>query len=131
MKLKHLVIMSALLPCLALASTEPNVYKDQVAVTGGIKNLTQILEGCEAHSGLFKAKTFQYSDSGRTIKLIQFVRGDGEVFAIPTNFEKLTKAQYSDAQGMLHEGQKYWISFSVCGSGGYMSLMDISYTLGM
>jgi|GEM_PF-2322043 len=131
MKVKFLAATVVLVPFLALSSPEPVVYKDQVTMTAGIKNLDEVLEGCEGHSGLFKAKTFQYSDSGNTIKLIQFSRGDGQVFAMPTNFDQLSKPQYEDIRGMIHEGQKYWISFSVCGSGGYASLMEISYSLGM
>lgn len=113
------------------ASEKPEVYRDTVSMTGGVKNLTQVLEGCELHSGLFLAKRFQYSDSGNTIKLIQFQRGDGEIFAIPTNFDALDKSQMSDLSKLIDEGNKYWISFSVCGSGGFTSLVDMSYSLGM
>ncbi|MCE9909342.1 hypothetical protein LZ653_18470, partial [Hafnia paralvei] len=58
-------------------------------------------------------------------------RGDGEIFAIPTNFENLSKAQYSDFSRLVREGVNYWIKFSVCGSGGYMSLIDINTSVGM
>lgn len=131
MNFKALLILSVLLSANCFADSKPEVYRDQLTLTGGIKGLSEVLEGCEAHSGLFTAKRFQYSDSGNTIKLIQFARGDGEIFAIPTNFERLGKAQYGDIQRLLGEGGKYWIDFSVCGSGGFTSLMGISYSLGM
>lgn len=114
----------------AVADEKPEIYRDPVTVTGGVRNLSEVLEGCELHTGLFLANRFQYSDSGNTIKLIQFQRGDGEVFAIPTNFETLDKYQYVDLLKLLREGRSYWISFSVCGSGGFTSLVDLSYTFG-
>lgn len=131
MHLKNILAAIVLLPCLCFAADKAEVYRDKVTLTGGAKNLSELLEGCEAHSGTFLAKRFQYSDSGNTIKLIQFQRGDGQVFAMPTNFDSLSKTQYEDVSGILHEGNKYWITFSICGSGGFTSLMDISYSLGM
>ncbi|HIH4124379.1 TPA: hypothetical protein ACYSEX_005573 [Klebsiella pneumoniae] len=131
MHLRKILAATVLLPCFCFAANQAEVFRDSVTLTGGAKNLSELLEGCESHSGVFLAKRFQYSDSGNTIKLIQFQRGDGQVFAIPTNFDSLSKSQYGDVSGILSEGNKYWITFSVCGSGGFTSLMDISYSLGM
>ncbi|NYA42979.1 hypothetical protein HZI31_06620 [Serratia fonticola] len=131
MNVKVLFILAFLLPSICLATDKPEVYRDRVTLTGGARNLSSVLEGCESHSGLFLAKRIQFSDSGNTIKLIQFQRGDGDIFAIPTNFDQLDKAQYEDLQKMVEEGQKYWITFSVCGSGGFTSLIDINYSIGM
>lgn len=131
MKIKAFILAILLLPTISYAASNPEVYRDQVTMTGGVRNLSETFNDCETHSGAFIAKRFQYSDSGNTIKLIQFARQDGEVFAIPTNFDKLDKSQYVDVQKIIEEGQRYWISFSVCGSGGYTSLISMSYSLGM
>lgn len=131
MNAKVLFLLALLSPSICLASDKPEVYRDRVTLTGGARNLSSVLEGCEAHSGLFLAKRIQFSDSGNTIKLIQFQRGDGEIFAIPTNFDKMDKAQYADIQKLVEEGLKYWITFSTCGSGGFTSLIDINYSVGM
>lgn len=131
MKVKALIVALLFIPAISNAALKPEVYRDQITLTGGVKNLSEALEGCETHSGAFRAKRLQYSDSGNLIKLIQFSRQDGEVYAIPTNFDQLSKSQYSDIQKIIEEGQRYWITFSVCGSGGYTSLMSMSYTIGM
>lgn len=131
MNFKFLMILSVLISANCFADSKPEVYRDKLTLTGGVKGLSDVLDGCEAHSGLFTAKRFQYSDSGNTIKLIQFSRGDGEVFAIPTNFDQLDKGQYADLQRLLEEGRRYWVDFSVCGSAGFTSLMGVSYSIGM
>ena len=131
MKFKAIILVMMLAPMACFSATNPEIYRDELTLTGGAKNLDEVLEGCEQHSGYFKAQRVQYSDSGSTIKVIQFKRGDGEIFAIPTNFENLSKAQYSDFSRLVREGVNYWIKFSVCGSGGYMSLIDINTSVGM
>lgn len=131
MNTKLIAGMLLFVPFLCFSSPLPEVFRDEVTLTGGVKNLSVIEDGCDEHDGYFRAQRLQYSDDGSVIKVIQFRRGDGNVFAIPTNFSNLSKPQYEDLSRVIKEGVNYWIKFSTCGSGGYMSLIDISTSVGM
>lgn len=109
--------------------SKPLLFSDEVTMSQGVKGLSDVLEGCSVHSGIFMASSFQYSQSGNTIDLIQFKRKDGTTFAIPTNFESLDKQSYSTLSSLIKEKDIYWITFSVCGSGGFTSLIDLSTAL--
>lgn len=44
---------------------------------------------------------------------------------MPTNFEKLNNDENSKSKELAKIGGTVFIKFSTCGSGGYMSLIDI------
>jgi hypothetical protein len=105
---------------------DPSFAINDVTNTANIENLDKVVEGCESGKGFFKIDGFQYSQSGNTIDLIKFKSLDNQIFAIPTGFDKLSKVDKQDTQKILKEGQPAFVEYVVCGSGGFMSLMNLS-----
>ena len=110
------------------ASAAPKFNVDMVTQTVSIVDLDEVLQGCELHKGTFTIVGTQYSESGNTISLIKFKRNDGQVFAMPTGFDKLSNVDKDHAQKIIDEGTPYFIEFSVCGSGGFMQLINLYLT---
>ena len=127
MKARFLIyICSALISCNAFAS--PQVFFDEITHTAGFTDLDNIPvkgDNCSINQGLMTVTGNQYSKSGRSIELIKFTRKDGEEFIIPTNFENLNNEENSKSKELAKIGGTVFIKFSTCGSGGYMSLIDI------
>ncbi len=111
----------------ASALSAPSVNEDSltglVSITGLDKDSPS--QGCEIHSAAAEVQNVQFSDSGNSIKTIQFKFIDGKIFAMPSNFLQLNDAALSQSNQIVQQGKIYFIKFSVCGSGGFMSLIDI------
>ncbi|MEF3024953.1 hypothetical protein V4B64_08480 [Klebsiella pneumoniae] len=110
------------------AFASPTVFFDEVTHTAGFTVLDDIPKkgsNCSLNEGLLTVTGGQYSKSGRYIELIKVKRNDGVEFAIPTNFEKLNNEDISNSQDLISKGGVVYLRFSTCGSGGYMSLIDI------
>ncbi|MGK3134883.1 hypothetical protein ACCX84_03820 [Pantoea trifolii] len=108
---------------------DPKVNLDEVTKTVTVSGLGEVLEGCEAHQGLLTLSGIQYSDSGNTAKLLRFRNSVGETLVMPTGFEALSKNENNGVNQMLQEGIKYFVKFSACGSGGYLSLIELNRTV--
>lgn len=106
----------------------PKFNVDMVTQTVSVVDLDEVLQGCELHKGTFTVAGTQYSESGNTISLIKFKRNDGQIFAMPTGFDKLSNADKDNAQKIIEDGSPYFIEFSVCGSGGFMQLINLYLT---
>lgn len=127
MKSRFLIyICSALISCNAFAS--PQVFFDEITHTAGFTDLDSTPvkgDNCSINQGIMTVTGNQYSKSGRSIELIKLTRKDGEEFIIPTNFENLNNEENSKSKELAKIGGTVFIKFSTCGSGGYMSLIDI------
>ncbi|WP_426577688.1 hypothetical protein ACP179_06380 [Xenorhabdus stockiae] len=124
--LTTLLLTAITFPSLA----EPSFTVNKVTKTASINNLDKVVEGCESGKGFFTIDGFQYSESGNTIDLIKFKSLSNEIFAIPTGFDKLSKVDKQDTQKILKKGQSAFVEYVVCGSGGFMSLMNLSIPAG-
>lgn len=112
------------------ANSEAIINYDQLTGSQSVRNLSEaVIEGCDLHEGVAFAKGTQYSDSGTTIKLIQFQGVGNKIFVIPTGFEQLSKNDNDIANSMINAGEPYFIRFTACGSDGFLKLVDI-YKLG-
>jgi len=107
----------------------PKVNLDEVTKTVTVSGLSNVSEGCEVHQGLLTLLGMQYSDSGNTVKLLRFRNSVGETLVMPTGFDALTKNENNGVNQMLEEGNKYFVKFSACGSGGFLSLIEINRTV--
>lgn len=107
----------------------PKVNIDEVTKTVTVSGLSESLDGCEVHQGLLTLIGMQYSDSGNTVKLLRFRSSTGDTLVMPTGFDALTKNENNGVNQMLEEGNKYFVKFSACGSGGFLSLIEINRTV--
>jgi len=108
---------------------EPKVNLDEITKTVTVSGLSDVAEGCDVHQGLLTLLGMQYSDSGNTIKLLRFRNSVGDTLVMPTGFDALTKNENNGVNQMLEEGNKYFVRFSACGSGGFLSLIEINRTV--
>ena len=110
-------------------SAEPLFERDSITLSTGITGLSTDdpadLKGCQLHGGLLSIAGVQYTSSANTIDLIRFKRSDGLVFAMPSNFSELSKPETQQANMLVESGGTFFVRFSVCGSGGFMSLIDL------
>ncbi|WP_158781579.1 hypothetical protein [Pantoea sp. BAV 3049] len=121
-----LYLSISLLPFSAIAQVD--VFFDNVTHTAGFTGLDSIPQkgdNCSLNQGIMSVIGNQYSKSGRYIELIKVQRKDGEIFALPTNFEKLNNPELTASQELAKTGGIVFLRFSTCGSGGYLSLIDI------
>ncbi|WP_439069979.1 hypothetical protein ACSJL3_001192 [Serratia nevei] len=110
------------------AFAEPSFLDDKITKSAGYIDLDDTPkkhDGCELHQGIMIITGNQYSQSGKVVELLKFRRADGEEFVMPTNFGRLSNADMSYAGKMFQKGDPVFIRFSICGSGGFMSLIDI------
>ena len=112
----------------APAIAEPEYVADEAPFSAGFTGLDFVPkkgDGCELHQGLMLITGSQYSQSGKVVELLKFQRLDREEFMIPTNFGKLNNADMSESSRMFQKGDIVFIRFSICGNGGFTSLIDI------
>lgn len=127
MKFSMLVLITSFIAFSSYAA--PTVNLDEVTKTVTVSGLSDVVEGCEVHQGLLTLLGMQYSDSGNTVKLLRFRNSVGETLVMPTGFDALTKNENNGVNQMLEEGNKYFVKFSACGSGGFLSLIEINRTV--
>lgn len=127
MRLGALAVLSFCFCVGALANAE--VKRDPTTLGTGIIGLSETnrdaLLGCQISNGFFTKAGVQYSDSGKRIELIRFKRKDGFVWAIPTNFSSLSNVDNDIATNIIENEKVFFVRFSVCGNGGYPSLIDL------
>ncbi|MEB1054312.1 hypothetical protein [Citrobacter portucalensis] len=127
MKLNKLLLIIAIsVPSLSMASAD--LFVNEMTNTAGFKGLSENVgknDNCMISEGVMTITGFQYSQSGRYIDLIKFKSGGGNTLIIPTNFSRLSTILQSKTVDIFKEGDVTYVKFSSCGSGGYLSLIDI------
>lgn len=102
-----------------------------ITETWGLHDLTNITElvgpqsGCDLHRGVIKVDGLQFSKSGATLESFRFVDSTGTQWSIPTNIENFSNAEKRVANSFIRVGHAYFVIFSVCGSGGFPSLVEM------
>ena len=106
----------------------PETRKTEWEITALI-NMNKIYnkpgEGCGQRMTFAKISALQFSDSGNSIKLIQLVEESGRVFAAPIEYQKLSNVKRKEADQFLIQGNKYFIFYQVCGSGGFVNIINM------
>lgn len=125
-----LVSLSLSFPILANEGfSEPAIiYKNNVAIgyTSARSPFTKSGSGCAQFAGRIKVEGLQFSDSGATLKSFWFVDGKDNNWSVPTEFESLpNNLLRSNASSFIKKDKPYFIRLEACGSGGFVTLIDI------
>jgi len=82
-------------------------------------------DGCGQRMTFAKISALQFSDSGNSINLIQLKEESGRVFGAPIKYQKLSNLERQTADTLFIQGNEYFVFYQVCGSGGFVSLINV------
>ncbi|ECZ5819655.1 hypothetical protein F8V45_25975 [Salmonella enterica] len=93
----------------------------------GITNIAPVDSSCTVKTDTMGVVAVQFSKSGMTLDLIQFLNADKSIMAMPTDFENagFSTLQQSQANNFIKLGSFYKVRYQLCGQAGYPTLLDI------
>lgn len=93
----------------------------------GITGIAPVDSGCTVKTDTMGVVAVQFSKSGMTLDLIQFLNADKSIMAMPTDFENagFSTLQQSQANNFIKLGNFYKVHYQLCGQAGYPTLLDI------
>ncbi|WP_298150841.1 hypothetical protein [Flavobacterium sp.] len=100
-----------------------------ISVIAGLVNMSPLLlepgSGCQHFVGPVKVEGVQFSKSGNTLESFRFTNSRNDQWSIPTNIEELSSVDRGAANSFIRVGKKYFVDATVCGSGGFASLVNM------
>ena len=108
------------------ATLSINAAAAEVSATA-ITGLADRDSSCEERTDTMGVVALQFSKSGMTLELIQFLNKDQSIFPMPTDFESadLSTLEQSEANNFFKLGSFYKVHYQLCGQAGYPTLLDI------
>jgi hypothetical protein len=99
-----------------------------ITKTVGVFNLAAAQSGhlgCQQTMGQVRVEGFDFEDGGSRTIASFYGHYNGSRFNFPTNFTVLNKFDRESASQFIKAGKKYFVRFQMCGSGGFVDLIDI------
>ncbi|EFL9618726.1 hypothetical protein R4R92_004622 [Citrobacter freundii] len=108
------------------AAVSTGVSAAEISKTG-ITDIAPVDSGCTVKTDTMGVVAVQFSKSGMTLDLIQFLNADKSIMAMPTDFENagFSTLQQSQANNFIKLGSFYKVHYQLCGQAGYPTLLDI------
>lgn len=108
------------------AAVSTGVSAAKISKTG-ITDIAPVDSGCTVKTDTMGVVAVQFSKSGMTLDLIQFLNADKSIMAMPTDFENagFSTLQQSQANNFIKLGSFYKVHYQLCGQAGYPTLLDI------
>ncbi|WP_417633165.1 hypothetical protein [Citrobacter freundii] len=108
------------------AAVSTGVSAAEISKTG-ITDIAPVDSGCTVKTDTMGVVAVQFSKSGMTLDLIQFLNADKSIMAMPTDFENagFSTLQQSQANNFIKLCSFYKVHYQLCGQAGYPTLLDI------
>ena len=108
------------------AAVSTGVSAAEISKTG-ITDIAPVDSGCTVKTDTMGVVAVQFSKSGMTLDLIQFLNADKSIMAMPTDFENagFSTLQQPQANNFIKLGSFYKVHYQLCGQAGYPTLLDI------
>ncbi|WP_273761532.1 hypothetical protein [Aeromonas hydrophila] len=124
--MKRIVLAAAVVAltgCIENQKVEHSEKNDAVLYTAF--GLSDIDPGCELNTSYATINQKQYDDKGHSISVLEFKKTGGKIFAASMSYEGLGNADSSNLTSAIQVGDQVLVRYSVCGSGGYSTVIDL------
>ncbi len=124
--MKRIALVAALVAITGCVDDQKEVHSEkQDAVSYTAFGLSDIDTGCGLNTDYATINQKQYDDKGHSISVLEFKKKDGKIFAASMSYEGLGNADGSNLTSAIQAGDQVLVRYSVCGSGGYSTVIDL------
>lgn len=126
MKLIVIAAIAAMVSgCTDKTGNPEKVDREVIYTAFDLSDKPTLLDGCSLLADYATVTQKQYDNSGQAISVIEFKRGSGDTFAATMAYGDLSVADSRNLTSAIKVGDQVFVRYSVCGSGGYSTIIDI------